>query len=259
MRRFPLFLAVAALVGLAVGGATAAGKAPTSGSCSGGDIGDGSYANYTVTGDCTVPDGVTLTISGNLTLKPGATFDAVHMSTVSVGGNILVGKGALLGLGCTPASNSPFYAPCSDTTPTTDVVGGNIVADQPLTMYIDGDTIHGSLVSNGGGPGPSGPFLNLPIKDNSIGGNLVVQGWHGGWWGVIRNDVGGNVIVANNESVVTEGGPGTDSDANEIQSNFSIGGNLICHGNSPHAQINPADGGGPNVVGGKKIGECAGL
>ena len=35
-----------------------------------------------------------------------------------------------------------------------------------------------------------------------------------------------------------------------------IHGNLACFGNSPAAQVNPADGGQPNVVGGKKLGQC---
>jgi hypothetical protein len=49
-------------------------------------------------------------------------------------------------------------------------------------------------------------------------------------------------------------------DSNEVVSN-TINGNLICLGNTPAAQIGHAalEGGGPNTVGGRKIGECAGL
>jgi hypothetical protein len=43
-----------------------------------------------------------------------------------------------------------------------------------------------------------------------------------------------------------------------VQTN-TISGNLICFGNAPAAQVNSGDGGLPNVVGGKAIGECAGL
>jgi hypothetical protein len=41
----------------------------------------------------------------------------------------------------------------------------------------------------------------------------------------------------------------------------TIGGNLICHGNTPPAQIGDAalEGGGANTVGGNAIGECADL
>ena len=39
----------------------------------------------------------------------------------------------------------------------------------------------------------------------------------------------------------------------------TIGGNLICFGNVPAAHFNPVDFGAANSVGGKAIGQCAGL
>ncbi len=39
----------------------------------------------------------------------------------------------------------------------------------------------------------------------------------------------------------------------------TIGGNLICIGNVPAAQVNPLDGGANNVVRGNAIGQCAAL
>jgi hypothetical protein len=49
-------------------------------------------------------------------------------------------------------------------------------------------------------------------------------------------------------------------DSTEVVSN-TIGGQLICLGNTPQAQIGDAaeEGGGPNTVGKHKLGECAGL
>ena len=173
--------------------------------------------------------------------------DAFTMGTVHVGSSLVVGDGAILALGCTLASPVP---PCTGTT--NDTVGGNIYADHPYTMYLDGDTVHGSVISIGGGPGLTGaPYVNFPIKDNKIDGNLIVQGWHGAWVGVIRNTVRGYVLFAGNESVA-------DSDSNEIQTNV-IARDLICVGNSPAAQVNPDDGGAPNIVGGLKLGQCSGL
>jgi hypothetical protein len=164
--------------------------------------------------------------------------------------DLRVEPGAILALGCTPASIGPV-PPCNDHT-TNDTVDGNLLANQPYTMYLDGDTIHGSVISHGGGPGlVFDPFVNFPIKDNTIGGNLIVEGWQGGWAGVIRDTVGGNVEFSQNASVA-------DPDANEVQTN-TISGDLSCFGNSPAAHVNPADGGMPNTVGGKKIGQCAGL
>ena len=44
-----------------------------------------------------------------------------------------------------------------------------------------------NVVSNGG----SGRGRNFRLKDDTIGGNLVVQGWSGLWFGLIRSMVGG--------------------------------------------------------------------
>jgi hypothetical protein len=76
-------------------------------------------------------------------------------------------------------------------------------------------------------------------------------GWNGGWAGAIRNTVTGNLIFSSNASI-------QDPDANEVQTN-TVGGDLICRGNSPAAHVNPTDGGQPNTVTGTKIGQCAGL
>ena len=155
----------------------------------------------------------------------------------------------MLALGCTPNSIGPG-PPCNGTT-TNDTVGGNIVADGALTMYLDGNTIHGNVISRDGGPGLQGAFLNFPIKDNTIDGDLIVRGWKGGWAGAIRNTVGGDLVWTKNKSV-------QDPDSNEVQTN-QVTGDLRCFGNSPAAQVNAGDGGQPNLVGGDKLGQCAGL
>jgi hypothetical protein len=168
---------------------------------------------------------------------------------VHVGHNIWVGKGAVLALGCTPGSlGDPTIPPCFAET-THDTVDGSIIADHPLTMYLDGDTIHGSVISHGGGTAEG--YKTFPIKDNVIGGKLIIEGWRGGWAGLIRNTVGGNVEYSHNVSTL-------NPDSNEVQTN-AIAGNLSCFANSPAAQVNPDDGGQPNIVGGHKIGQCAGL
>lgn len=77
-----------------------------------------------------------------------------------------------------------------------------------------------------------------------IHGSPIVQEWRGGWIGLIRNHVGGNVIFAKSVSMSSDAGPGTDDDSSEVlgtdASAFgrpiipqTIGGNLICHGNVP--------------------------
>ena len=238
MMKLRLLLGVGVLlaVGVVGSGALAAGQAKAT--CAGGPIAAGTYGSLTVTGNCTFAGG-TVTINGNLTVARGAILNdhALSTATVHVTGNVKVERGAVLGLG--------------DYDPTlphdSAVVDGNITANHPLTLYLGGITVHGNLVSQGGGD----PGRNFPIKDDTIDGNLIVQGWSGLWAGLIRDIVGGNVVYSKNVSTL-------DPDANEVQTN-TIGGNLICQGNSPAAQVNPLDGGLPNTVGGLKIGQCAGL
>jgi hypothetical protein len=252
--KFPLGLCMMVALAVWVPPATAdptAGPPICPGPASGVVPVTGSYGNLTITGNRYVASGTTLTVRRNLTIAPGACLDAFTLGTVAVGGNVHVDRGAILGLGCTPGSLGPplDQPPCNGQT-TNDTVGGNIVASQPLTMYLDGDTIHGNVISNGGGPGliPNPfVFVTFPIKDNTIGGNLIFQGWQGGWAGAIRDTVGGNLIFSRNMSVL-------DPDANEVVTN-TISGNLICQGNSPAVQVGDS-GGSPNNVGGRKIGQC---
>ena len=229
----------------------------------------GPYGDVTVTGICRFNGDVT--INGDLTVADGAVLNnhasgvPFKIANVAINGDVKVGKGAVLGLG--------NYGPPGIKTNT--VVNGDIEADHPLDLYLSGITVHGNVVSNGGGPGVS-QFLNFPTKDDTIDGNLIVHGWQGGWIGAIRNTVGGDVVVSNNASVVhqtplgcddndpnpanhcTGFAPGADPDSTEVQTN-AISGNLICYGNTPAAQVNPSDGGQLNTVGDKAIGECAGL
>jgi hypothetical protein len=210
----------------------------------------GKYRNLTITGERYVPSGTVLKVRRDLTIAPGSCLDAFTLGTVTVGGNVRVAPAATLALGCTPGSlGPPLDQPPCDGRTTNDTVGGSIFAWKALTMYLDGDTIGGSVFSFGGGPGlaPDAPFVNFPVKDNTVDGNVVIWGWHGGWAGVIRNTVGGNVIFSQNVSV-------QDPDAMEVVTN-TIARNLICFGNSPAVQVGDS-GGSPNNVGGKKIGQC---
>ena len=222
--------------------------------CPGGDVTpvSGFHQNLTIRGQDYVAGW--LSVRGNLTIAPGACLDAFSLAKVRVGGSIFVDKAATLALGCSPgALGPPVQAPCYKKT-TADRVGGSIIASQPLTMYLTADSIGGSVISTGGGPGlgapPSTPYINFPTKENTIGGNLVIEGWHGAWMGALRNNVGGNVNISNNVSAI-------NPDSTEVATN-TIGGNLICAGNSPAAQFGDS-GGTPNAVGGNKTFQCAGL
>lgn len=268
MRRLVVLAAAVALLAMALPGAALA--APGPGTCSGGTMAAGTYSGFTVTGTCTIAYGANVQINGDLMIAPGASLDDhgaemwMH-AQMHVTGSVYVGKGAVLGLGWNSPQGEGSLGP--------DTVGGSIIASQPLAMQVGQVTIGGNLISNGGGVVSlsAADARNFPVEDNVIGGNLIVQGWHGGWFGVIRNTVDGNVIVAHVVSLSNrDTGPGMDPDSTEIMGSDlsafggpiipqTIGGNLICHDNVPAAQINPLDGGAPNFVGGKALGECAGL
>lgn len=252
MRKMCLLIAIAAT--LVAGVSSAAGRSSAA-PCAGGTLDTGTYPGFTVTGTCAVPDGATVTIGGNLRIAAGATFDAKSLGQVTVDGNIVVGKGGRLELGCDLFAGSP----CPESGEhAVDVVNGNVVANQPLTLRLNYVEVHGNVVSNGGGTGTD-LFLNFPIKDNTIDGNLIIHGYRGGWLGVIRNHVHGNVDLSHIVSIVQPGPvAGVDTDSTEVQTNV-IDGNLICHDNVPAAQVNPDHGGQPNSVGGRELGECAGL
>jgi hypothetical protein len=248
-----LTLAAFAASALALGG-SALGAPPSQTTCGNGSLPAGTYEGLTVTGDCTVKSSVT--IDGNVTVADGAYLDAAYLGTrLTINGNVHVGSGAKLGLGCTFGYHDCGFNPAA--WPGKVTVNGNVVADQALTMFIDFTTIHGSVISNGGGDitmvDPNG--LVLPIKDNVVDGNIVVHGWQGAWFGIIRNHVGGNVIAT--DTVGTRTGEDGMPDSTEIVTNV-VAGNLICLHNTPAAQIGDS-GGTVNTVGGNKIGECAGV
>lgn len=249
----------AAILGAAVltaTGFTAAANAapPPSAACSGGELASGTYSNVRITGNCMVPDGAAVIVRGNLTVTRGAVFDASTHSTLTVRGNVTAKPGSMLALGCTQAH------PCStDGTPGevgADVVKGNVTLDHVYNAAFNGITIHGNLTSHGGGAGPAtDPFIPFSIKDDTIHGNVVVQGLNTTWFGVIRSTIGGNVVLKNIQNA--------DPDGNEVVAN-TIGKNLVCHGNSPKPQLGDAVDGappgyGPNSVGGKAVGQCAAL
>jgi len=269
MRRLGMLGALVALVALASPGIALAAD-PGAGTCSNGTMAGGIYSSFRVTGTCNIAFGATVWINGNLKLAKGASLNdhGAEMwlqGEMHIKGNVKVGRGAVLGLG--------WNSPGGEGTLGPDTVGGNIIANHPLALQVGELTVGGNVISNGGGvlSTSQADFRNFPIKDNVIHGNLIVQGWHGGWIGLIRNTVDGNVIFSRNVSRSNpETGPGTDTDSSEVMGSDlsatggpivpqTIGGSLICHANVPAAQVNPIDGGAPSIVGGKGIGQCAGL
>jgi hypothetical protein len=269
LRRLTLLGASVVLAAMVLPGSALAGS-PGPGTCSSGTMLAGTYSSFTVTGTCVIAKGATVQINGDLTVARGASLNdhgaegwPSIKAQIHIDGDVRIGKGAVLGLGY----NS------SEGTLGPDTVGGSIVADRPLALQLGNVTVGGNVISIGGGVLSTSveDFRNFPVKDNVIHGNLIIMGWHGGWIGLIRNHVDGNVIFARNVSRSNpETGPGMDGDSSEVMGTDlsgiggpvipqTIGGNLICFGNTPDAQINPNDGGAKSIVDGRAIGECAGI
>lgn len=240
---------------LAIGSVTAltqASQADDWGSvCAGGDIATGTYQNLTVTGQCTVPAGAEVTIVHNLKVEPGGMFVAdMAPSTIHVGGNVVGERGSFVGLGCTAAHGCESGPPFSDV-----MVGGNIRLKYVYDAAINGVEVGGNVNSKGGGAGfvlDQGMFIPFSVKDDIIHGNLVVKGLKTSWFGVIRSQIDGNVILKYIKN--------DDPDGNEIVHD-AIGGNLLCRGMSPAPQFGDAVTGAPpdyqySTVGGRVIGQC---
>jgi len=282
--------ATAALIGLTaptVLTASAASAAPTGGgggayTCTGGNIAPGTYRSIIVTGVCYMPAG-TIVIRKNLTVAPGALLDAVTPgdppgkhpvvpATVRIGGNVFVGKGAVLVLGCSPnisCSSPPGIS--------FDRVGGNITAIGSLAVVIHSATIGGSVSVLGGGGGAAGgansggcfntkafpipapwsedaalanPQTGSPqytdAEDSFIGGNLTIVGVQTCWLGSLRNQVRGSLTYVRNVT--------SDPDGMEINNNL-MGRNMTCLNNDPAVQYGDTMA-APNLVGGFAFGEC---
>jgi hypothetical protein len=172
----------------------------------------------------------------------------VSQSTFNVGGNVVVSDDAIAGLGCSDEAG------CANLT--NDHIGGNLTANGATAVVVQQEFIGGNATIVGGGGNMNcastaffgGPYFDT-IEDSSVAGNIWIQRVHSCWFGMFRLHVGGNVSVRGNRM--------SDPDGNEIATN-TIGGNLACFNDVPHAQVGDSQG-APNVVAGKKLGECASL
>ena len=249
----PLATSAAIAFAAALTPAGAALAAPAAFTCAHGELGPGTYTSVYVTGQCSVPAGAKITITKNLTVAPGAMFDAQSApSAISIGGSVLGGRGSLVGLGCTTAHGCESGGPVS-----TISVRHNIVLDHVYNAALNGIEVGGNVVSEGGGAGFVFPdqFIPFSMKDDIIHGNVVVRDLTTTWFGLIRSTVHGNVVLQNIKV--------DDPDGNEIVAS-TIGKNLICMGLSPAPQLGDAvdgtpNGYGPNTIGGRALGQCAGL
>jgi hypothetical protein len=260
-----------------VGAAEPAAAQPSSGPrefiCTGGNIPSGFYSSVLVKGVCYMPSG-TVVVQHDLTVGPKALLDAITPgdppgsnaqlpATVVVRGNVNVGAGAVLLLGCSPDQN------CNGGV-NYDWVAGNLTGVDDLGIVVHSATIDGdvSLLGGGGGvaggagsgacfsaptpaPWSSDPTLNgTPVfsdfEDSTIAGNYTVAGLRTCWLGAFRTHIGGNTTWVGNQT--------SDPDGNELATNSTTG-SMICLSNRPANQFGDS-GGSPNIVGGQARGQC---
>lgn len=164
-----------------------------------------------------------------IVVPAGETCDGTD-ATVLVRGGVSVGPGATFVLG-------------SEESGPTGTINGGIVATGASSVQVHFARINGGVSIQGG----DGFFST--VEDNVIHGGATINGYTGFWLGFIRNTVSGTVTLSNN---IME-----DPDANEFVTN-TIRGNLVCFGNDPAPWVGDS-GGLPNVVTGRKVGQCAAL
>ena len=245
----------------------------------GGIVRPGVYSSMTIAGVCYMPAG-TILVRGNLTIAPGALLDGaatlgdpaagpILPATLEVGGNVAVGRGAVIVLGCSPAGG------CEGVTH--DRIEGSLTAIKAQAVLMQAVSIGGSatVVGGGGGviggpplsggcfaptsripqpwsedpalsQGPNGTPQYTDFEDSTIGGNLTVVGMRTCFLASFRDRVGGSVTFAGNKT--------SDPDGMELGSNL-VGGKLACFANVPAAQFGDSSA-APNMVHGAALGEC---
>jgi hypothetical protein len=199
-----------------------------------------------------------VTVETQLYVTKGSVLNAISDSHVLVKGNVQVGWGAVLGLGCGKEAGCAM--------PTSDQVNGNVNSDHATAVILHNDTVKGDVTTLNDGPGLTcdaspqmASFSRLaghgPVpafdafEDNTVGGYISTIGLRSCWSDVARNHVGTNILVSDDRTA--------DPDGNEVVTN-TVKGDLGCYSNSPAAQVGDSMG-GPNTVNGTKLGECASL
>jgi hypothetical protein len=241
-----VLLAAPLLVATGTAGASAAHFGDVT--CHGGTIKAGTYRSLTIAGTCTLTATGTAHVKGNVVVRSHAILNTLTTGTFNVDGNLTVRNDGIAGLGCNDEVGCPSES--------NDHIGGDLSGDGAWAVIVEQEHVGGSISIIGGGRSMDcsstalfgGPFF-ATVHDSTVRGNVTVSGVHTCWFGLIRTTVGKNVKVTGNRF--------GDPDANEIVTN-TVGGDLACFNNVPGAQIGDS-GGLPNVVGGKKLGECKDL
>jgi hypothetical protein len=226
------------------------------------------WSTTVIKGSCVV-NGGTAVIHGDLIVTPGSNLVAAFAnddvagtgtSSLKVTGDIRVATSATAILGCEPGFFTCVDDP-NQNTPTlssADTIRGDIAARGALGLLLHNSSVGGSIALRGGGggvtctptPGSAFAVFGSPdysdLEDNTIRGDLTVNGLQSCWFGALRDKIRGDVRISHNTMA--------DPDAMEVATN-AIRGDLACYANSPAIQYGDSAG-SPNVVGGWASGQC---
>jgi hypothetical protein len=251
MKSLRLLVLPLAVVLFGVGSSAVAGAAVAHHgkvTCHGGMIAAGTYKSLRVTGACTLVASGNVTVKHNVVVTGTGLFNAGTPATLRVWGDVIVQHHGATAIGCSPDIGCASLG--------ADVIHGDLRAQGAAATIVHGTTIWGSASYRGGGQtedcsvvAPFGAPYYSVMEDSTIHGSLVIRGLHTCWLGVIRDHIGGSVRLIGNRF--------GDPDADEVVTNV-IGGNLDCFNNIAAPQVGDSTG-APNMVAGKKRGECAAL
>jgi hypothetical protein len=213
-------------------------------------IPSGTYSSITVAGVCNVVPGAVINVTGDITVAPGALFDAQSApSTIYVKHNVTAGAGSFLGLGCLPDGVHAGHPCASDPTASSNItVKGNVSETDASLVLLNGITVNKSVTLNGG------EGNDWVFKWNTIGGNFTASDITPDFFLLGFNTVARNVNLSNIWAVdPADGGNG----AVNLVIN-TIGHDLNCSGLGPRLTGGFIPG-AVNNVGHKTTGQCVGL
>ncbi len=221
--------------------ASRADASPSGYLCNGGTIPAGTYQRMTVAGACSAAAG-TLVVRAGLTVASSAALSVPPGSALVVSGGV-----ALESAGSLIASAAR--------------VSGGLSADHPTFLLLGATTVNGPVAIVGG--------ISVDVRASTLNGGFSQRSMGSvGSTTIAQSTVRGGVVVANG---AIRGGVDLLGDrilggvsivdvlsrsdmASTISGNAIFGG-LVCVGNTPP----PVNGGIPNAVAGREIGQCAGL
>lgn len=219
--------------------------------CQGGEIPSGSYASITVAGPCAVGDGAEIHVAGSVRVLSGAVLDAQSApATITVGHDVVAGKGSLVGLGCQPPEythNSGHTCEIDPAGHSTIVVKGNITLLGSVGVFLNGIEVGGNVTVLGGGSD-----IPWSIKNDTIHGNLTVAGQTEEWIGILFNTIDRNVLLAGITLTGEDDSTGSGTNSLFVVRN-AIGRNIACIG------LDPGVFGYGNTISRHALGQCAPL